>query len=57
MKPKIQTTGITFYTSPQMYKQIKKSADYQRISNSELIRIALEVYLREMEELKEFDHA
>ena len=57
MKPKIQTTGITFYTSPQMYKQIKKSADYQRISNSELIRIALEVYLREMEELKEFDNA
>ena len=51
MKPKIQTTGITFYTSPQMYEMIKEYSDAKLISNSELIRMAIEYYFSQIDKI------
>ncbi len=44
MKPKIHTVGITFYTSQKLYDMVKEYSDLKLISNSELIRIAIEYY-------------
>jgi len=44
VKPKIHTVGITFYTTQKWYEMIKQYSDLKLISNSELIRIAIEYY-------------
>ncbi len=51
MKPKIHTVGVTFYTTQQMYNMIKEYSDVKMISNSELIRFALEYYFSEIEQI------
>ena len=49
MRPKIHTVGITFYTTPQMYEMIKDYSDAKLISNSELIRMAIEYYFSQID--------
>jgi len=46
MKTKKYVQGVTFFTTPSMYEQIKQLTDDRNIGVSEFIRNLIEKYLR-----------
>jgi len=52
MKQKLFTQGITVFFKPEMYEQLKKESDVQKIGMSEMIRHAVFCYFLQVEELK-----
>ena len=45
MKKKKFTVGMTFFVTPEMHEQIREVSDNAEISQSELIRAAVELQL------------
>ena len=48
MKKKRFTVGLTFFTTPEMYKLIRSVSDKEEISQSQLLRLAVEQYLKNL---------
>lgn len=45
MKPRKYTQGVTIFTTPEMYQEVKKMSDETQVSLSELFRVMISEYL------------
>jgi hypothetical protein len=53
MRQKLFTQGVTVFFQPEMYQQLKKESDEQKVGMSEMIRHAVYCFLDRIEELKQ----